>query len=104
MSAVFQLAALFLLLNLIAGLMRIWRGPRAADRMQALLLFGTTTVGMLLLLAYAGLPEAVIKVALVFVMLAAIGTIAFVGLPASMDRSVHDERQRLARRPERDEP
>jgi multicomponent Na+:H+ antiporter subunit F len=94
MSGVFYGAALFLLLNLVAGLARLWQGPRAADRMQALLLFGTTTVGMLLLLAYAGLPEAVIKVALVFVMLAAIGTIAFVGLPASMDQSVREERRR----------
>lgn len=97
MSGLFYGAALFLLLNLIAGIGRIWRGPRAADRMQALLLFGSTTVGMLLLLAYAGLPPALVKVALVFVMLAAIGTIAFVAMPESMDQSVRDERRRARR-------
>jgi multicomponent Na+:H+ antiporter subunit F len=99
MNEVFFAAALFLLLNLVAGLVRIWRGPRPADRMQALLLFGTTTVALLLLLSYAGLPDAIIKVALVFVMLAAIGTIAFVGLPASMDQGVQEERRRGSAEP-----
>jgi multicomponent Na+:H+ antiporter subunit F len=86
-TGIFFAAALFLLVNIVAGLVRIWVGPRSADRMQALLLFGTTTVGMVLLLAYAGGPEALIDVALIFVMLAAIGSIAFVALPASMDRA-----------------
>jgi multicomponent Na+:H+ antiporter subunit F len=86
-TGIFFAAALFLLVNLVAGLARIWVGPRSADRMQALLLFGTTTVGMVLLLAYAGGPEALIDVALIFVMLAAVGSIAFVALPASMDRA-----------------
>jgi len=75
------LMALFLLVNLALGLVRAWRGPNPADRMQALLLFGTTTVAFMLLLAYAqGIPSLKI-VALVFVMLAAIASIAFVQLP-----------------------
>ena len=76
-------ASLFLLLNLVVGLARVWRGPGAADRMQAVLLFGTTTVAALLLLAHGGGHPALVKVGLVFVMLAAIGAIAFVRLPAT---------------------
>jgi multicomponent Na+:H+ antiporter subunit F len=84
MQAPLWLAALFLLLNLMAGLARIYFGPRPADRMQALLLFGTTTVAVLLLLAYAMEMAALIDVALVFVMLAALGSLAFVALPVSI--------------------
>ncbi len=84
MQVALWMAALFLLLNLLAGLARIYRGPRPADRMQALLLFGTTTVAVLLLLAYAMEMTALVDVALIFVMLAALGSLAFVALPASL--------------------
>ncbi|TXK65782.1 monovalent cation/H+ antiporter complex subunit F [Alkalisalibacterium limincola] len=73
--------AVFLLLNLAAGLWRVWRGPSAADRMSAVLLFGSTTVALLLVLAELGGEPALRDVALVFVMLAAILSVAFVGLP-----------------------
>lgn len=73
---------LFLLLNLAAGLVRVARGPTAADRMLAILLFSSTTVAMLLVMAeWMALP-ALRSVALLFVMLAAILSLAFVGLPA----------------------
>ncbi len=94
MSSVFIVAALFLLLNLVAGLVRIWLGPRSADRMLALLLFGTTTVAILMLLAYAVGPGALVDVALVFVMLAVVGSIAFVALPASMDSDAQALREK----------
>lgn len=82
MSTVLGAAALFLLLNLGAGLLRVVRGPTLADRMLAALLFGSTTVALLLILAeLQGLP-ALRDVALLFVMLAAIISVAFVGLPA----------------------
>jgi len=81
MNALLVAAAVFLLLNLLIGLVRIWRGPSPADQMQALLLFGTTTVAILLLLAYATARPVLVDVALVFVMLAAIGTVAFSRLP-----------------------
>lgn len=81
MSQFLTAAALFLLLNLLVGLVRVWRGPSPADQMQALLLFGTTTVAILLLLAYATRDPVLVEVALVFVMLAAVGTIAFSRLP-----------------------
>jgi multicomponent Na+:H+ antiporter subunit F len=70
--------ALFLLLNIAAGLVRIVRGPTPADSMLAAQLFGTTGVAVLLLLAEAqGLP-ALRDVALTFVLLAVLSAVAFV--------------------------
>jgi len=69
--------ALFLLLNLLAALVRVARGPTAADRMLAALLFGTTGVGVLLLLAHAGATPALVDVALTLALLAAIAGVAF---------------------------
>lgn len=69
--------ACFLLLNMAAGFVRILRGPTEADRMLAAQLFGTTGVGILLLLAPA-LGPAANDIALVFALLAAVATIAFV--------------------------
>jgi multicomponent Na+:H+ antiporter subunit F len=70
--------ALFLLLNLAAGLWRILRGPTAADRMLAAQLFGTTAVAILLLLGQAYDTPALRDVALVFALLAAVTAVAFV--------------------------
>lgn len=72
--------ALFLLLNLLAALFRAARGPTVADRMLAALLFGTTGVGILLLLAHADtawVNTTLIDVALILALLAAIAGIAF---------------------------
>jgi multicomponent Na+:H+ antiporter subunit F len=70
--------ALFLLLNLGAGMWRVLRGPSAADRMLAAQLFGTTAVAVLLLLAQAYRNPALRDVALVFALLAAVTSVAFV--------------------------
>jgi multicomponent Na+:H+ antiporter subunit F len=70
--------ALFLLLNLIAGMWRVLRGPTVADRMLAAQLFGTTSVAVLLLLAQAVNDPALRDVALVFALLAAVTAVAFV--------------------------
>lgn len=70
--------ALFLLLNLGAGLWRVVQGPTAADRMLAAQLFGTTAVAVLLLLAEAAARPALRDVALVFALLAAVAAVAFV--------------------------
>lgn len=76
---IFYLAlALFLLLNLGAGMWRVLRGPTAADRMLAAQLFGTTAVAVLLLLAQAYGKTALRDVALVFALLAAVTAVAFV--------------------------
>ena len=69
--------ALFLLINLAAALIRAARGPTAADRMLAALLFGSTGVGILVLLAFVQRSFALIDVALTLALLAAITGIAF---------------------------
>lgn len=46
-----QGAALWLLVMLALGLLRIWLGPSPADRMLAAQLFGTTGTALLLILA-----------------------------------------------------
>jgi multicomponent Na+:H+ antiporter subunit F len=69
--------AFFLLLNLVAALERAARGPTPADRMVAALLFGSTGVGTLALMAFAGGAKPLIDVALILALLAAITGIAF---------------------------
>ena len=70
--------ALFLLLTLAGGLVRIVRGPSRGDRMLAAQLFGTTGTAVLLVLAEAaGRPE-LRDVALVFAVLSAFNVVVFV--------------------------
>jgi multicomponent Na+:H+ antiporter subunit F len=70
--------ALFLLLNLAGGLIRIVRGPSQADRMLAAQLFGTTGVAVLLLLSLATGTAAFRDTALVFALLAIVNAVVFV--------------------------
>jgi len=72
-------AVAFLLLNLLAGVWRIAAGPTPADRMLAVLLFGSTTVAVLLIMAEWLGDAALRAVALLFVVLATIVTLAFIG-------------------------
>jgi multicomponent Na+:H+ antiporter subunit F len=85
-AALLPWAILFLLLNLVAGTLRVLRGPRPSDRMLAAQLFGTTTVAVLLMLASSSAQPALRDVALLFVLLATILSVAFVGLPRGADR------------------
>ena len=78
MTTFYLALVLFLLLNLVAGLVRVQRGPTRSDRMVAAMLFGTTGVAVLLLLSEVTDEPALVDVALVFSLLAAINTIAFV--------------------------
>jgi multicomponent Na+:H+ antiporter subunit F len=78
MQDLYLVLAAFLVLNIVAGLVRIVRGPTPADRMLAAQLFGTTGVAMLLLLAEAQQMPVLRDVALVFALLAALSVIAFV--------------------------
>jgi multicomponent Na+:H+ antiporter subunit F len=78
MQTLYFALALFLLLNLVAGMWRVLRGPTAADRMLAAQLFGTTSVAVLLVLAQATEQAALRDVALVFALLAAVTAVAFV--------------------------
>jgi multicomponent Na+:H+ antiporter subunit F len=85
MSGLLLAVALFLLLTVSAGLVRVARGPTPADRMLAAQLFGTTGAALLLLLAAVLDARALRDVALVFALLAAVLAVAFVkrGWPAS---------------------
>ncbi len=78
MSEWYSGLALFLVLNLVAGLFRILRGPTPADCMLAAQLFGTTGVAILLLFAQSMNRPALYDVALVFALLAAVSTVAFI--------------------------
>lgn len=78
MHNVWWIAAVVLLISLIAGLIRIVRGPRAADRMLAAQLFGTTGVALLLVLGQALQQPALRDVALVLALLAIIAMVAFI--------------------------
>ncbi|MDQ9171615.1 monovalent cation/H+ antiporter complex subunit F [Oxalobacteraceae bacterium R-40] len=77
MSDLPLLLSVFLLANLFITLVRVVRGPTSADRLLAALLFGTTGVAILLLLAYSNGQSALIDVALIFALLAAITGAAF---------------------------
>jgi len=81
MSIILAGFILFLLLNLGAGMIRAYLGPSASDRMSAALLFGSTMVAILLLLAELDQWPALRDVAVLLVMLAAILSVAFVGMP-----------------------
>ena len=90
MQTLYLALALFLLLNLVAGMWRVLRGPTAADRMLAAQLFGTTSVAVLLVLAQATDKAALRDVALVFALLAAVTAIAFVRRAWSDWETKHD--------------
>jgi multicomponent Na+:H+ antiporter subunit F len=75
-------AALALMLSLLLGLIRVLRGPSAADRLMAAQLLGTTGVGLLLLLAPVLGSAALIDVALVLALLAVVAVAALTGREA----------------------
>jgi multicomponent Na+:H+ antiporter subunit F len=75
--------ALFLVLTVLVGMLRVARGPTFADRMLAALLFGPTGVAVLLLLAADEGYGALRDVALLFSLLASISVVAFVRLAGS---------------------
>lgn len=81
MQTFFLALAGFLLLTMLVGLARVFRGPRQEDRLLAMQLFGTTGVAVLLLLAAAFDAPAMRNVALVFALLAVLAVAAFVRSP-----------------------
>jgi multicomponent Na+:H+ antiporter subunit F len=80
-------AALALMLSLLLGLIRVLRGPSAADRLMAAQLLGTTGVGLLLVLAPVLGSAALIDVALVLALLAVVAVAALTGreVPGGQD-------------------
>jgi len=79
--------ALYLVLNIAVSMLRVFRGPGVADRLMSAQLFGTTGVAVLLLLAETSGLGALRNVALVFVLLAVLVTLAFTraGRAAGLD-------------------
>jgi len=78
MTLLLDFVAIGLLLSLIAGMVRIWRGPGFADRMLAAQLFGTTGIAILLVLAQSQRIDALRDVAFVLALLAMLAVLAFV--------------------------
>lgn len=82
MDALLLAVAAFLLANVLLGLIRLVRGPTPADRMVAALLFGTTGVGLLAVLAEVAGSPALRDVALVLALLSCVLSAAFTSRPA----------------------
>lgn len=80
MNWIYPGLVLFLVLNIIAGLARVLRGPTETDRMLAIQLFGTTGVAVILLLSEAVGAPMLRDIALVFAILSVIMTAGFVRL------------------------
>lgn len=80
MSSLHAALSVFLLCTVLAGLVRVARGPTLADRMLVAQLFGTTGVTVLLVLGASPGRAALRDVALVFAALSAITVVAFVKL------------------------
>jgi multicomponent Na+:H+ antiporter subunit F len=74
----YMVVASFLLFNVMAGMIRVLRGPTPGDRMLAAQLFGTTGVATMIVLAKSMEMPALLDVALLFALLAAVTLVAFV--------------------------
>lgn len=91
MQFFYTATVLFLLINLIAGMWRVLKGPSIGDSMLAAQLFGTTAVAVLLLWAQALQQPSLRNVALVFALLSAVTAIAFVRRAWRVKESVNDD-------------
>jgi multicomponent Na+:H+ antiporter subunit F len=80
MELAYTLFTLALVINLAAGLVRVLRGPRVADRLLAAQLLGTVGVALLLALAAAWSWPALRDVALVFALLGLLAALAWARL------------------------
>ena len=83
--------AVFVLAMVALGLVRILRGPAAADRMMAAQLLGAGGIAVLLLLGVAAEADAAIDVALVLALLAAFASVAFVQGAAPTDEETREK-------------
>ncbi|HDQ41163.1 MAG TPA: pH regulation protein F [Desulfonatronum sp.] len=80
--------AAFLLLTMVVGLIRIFRGPRQEDRLMAMQLFGTTGVAVLLLLAAAFDASSMRNAALIFAVLAVLAVAAYARGPNRREKEI----------------
>ena len=95
MPMVYQLVALFLILNIAVGMIRILRGPTTADRLLAVQLFGTTGTAVLILFALQTNNEAFNDLALIFALLAGILGVTFTRYASSDETALTAESQEL---------
>lgn len=72
MNSFFIIVCVFLLLNIVLGLVRVWRGPTVADRVLTTQLLGTTGMAILLVLAGYLQQLTLLNVAITFNVLAII--------------------------------
>jgi multicomponent Na+:H+ antiporter subunit F len=91
MTLVYDAFVLVLVLNLVASLARILRGPRAADRLLAAQLFGTGGVALLLVLSQVQDMPALRDIALVFALLAFLAVVVFARRVARSPEANADE-------------
>lgn len=91
MTLALELTAVWLLLTLMLGLVRIWQGPKPGDRILASQLIGTTGVAILLVLASAQQMPPLRDVALVLALLAVLATVAFVTREVRLDKEAGDD-------------
>jgi multicomponent Na+:H+ antiporter subunit F len=94
MDNLYAIVAVFLMMNLLAGLFRIYVGPTPADRLLAAQLLGTTGTAILLVLSAWLSMSPLVDAAIIFALLAAVTLIAFVcrlwtSLPAESED--HDD-------------
>ena len=95
-NQIFIFFAVMVVVSVMIGLARIFRGPTRADAMLAAQLCGTAGVAVFLLLARGLEKSFLYHVALVLAMLAAVSAVAFVHLVCSrsQDRTgANDELQ-----------
>lgn len=78
MDTIYFAVALFLLLNIVGGIVRVLIGPDRGDRMLSAQLFATAGVAIILLLAEAMHLPSLRDVALILVLLSVINTVVFV--------------------------
>jgi multicomponent Na+:H+ antiporter subunit F len=90
MDIIYMGVVVFLFLNLLVGIWRIFYGPTDADRILASQLFGTIAIIILLLLAQISGNNALRDVALLFASLAAVTAVAFVQSSAKKKDIEHD--------------
>jgi multicomponent Na+:H+ antiporter subunit F len=79
-------AAVFVLLMVALGLVRVKLGPGYADRMMAAQLLGSGSIAVLLLVSTAIGVDSVVDVALTLALLAAFASLAFVHYAASQQQ------------------
>ena len=80
MSTYLSVITGLLILILLSGLWRIWKGPTLADRLLVSQLFGTAGVAILILLAIVQEQPALLNIALILALLAPITLITFTRL------------------------